>query len=129
MAPLEPRDQPKKTPSPFNLDPSEFAAVGQRRMEELGAVQTELLQKFQEANRQWTERLLAEAKLSADFGSRLMAAGSMPEALNILQEWTSRRFEMIAEDGRRLLDDTRKFLAAGARLASSWQARGPGVGD
>ncbi len=97
-------------------------------MEELGSVQNELLQKFQEANLQWLERLQAEANLSADYGSRLMRAASPSEAMDILQEWTRHRFETIAEDGKRLLDDTQKFIETGARLANSWIARGTGVG-
>jgi hypothetical protein len=56
--------------------------------------------------------------VSADFGSRLMRAGSIPEAVTILQEWTRRRFEMMTDDGQDLLDDTQKLIEAGARLAS-----------
>ncbi len=96
-------------------------------MEELGAMQSELFQRFQEATRQRTERLLAEAKLSADFGSRLMGTSSPREAMNILQEWTRQRFEMIAEDGKRILDDSQKFIATAARMANSWQAKGRGM--
>ncbi len=127
MAAKDSHDEPKKKFAPFSFDPSEFAAIGQRRMEELGSVQTELFQKFQEANQKWLERFQEEANLSADFGSRLMRASSMPEAMTILQEWNRHRFEMIAQDGKRLLDDTQKFIETGARLASSWMARGTGV--
>ena len=32
------------------------------------------------------------------------------------QEWTSRRFEMMAEDGKHLLADTQKFMEAATHL-------------
>ncbi len=128
MTPRELSDQSNDIPLPFNFDPSAFAAVGQKRLEELAAIQNELFQEIQEANRRWTERLLAETKLSAEFASRMMSTGSIPEAINIMQEWTSHRFEMVAKDGQRLLDDTQKFIATGVRLTSSWQRKGPAVG-
>ncbi len=127
MTAKDSHDELKEKFAPFSFDPSEFAAIGQRRMEEFGSVQTELIQKFQEASQKWLERLQDEAKLSADFGSRLMRASSMPEAMNVLQEWNRHRFEMIAQDGKRLLDDTQKLIETSARLASSWMARGTGV--
>ncbi len=121
-------DGTKGKSSSFTFDPGEFAAMGQRCIEELGSVQSELLEKFQEANRQWLDRLQAEANVSADFGSRLMRAGSIPEAMTIFQEWTNRGLEMMAEDGKHLLDDTQKFIEAGTRLANAWQSKGPGGG-
>ncbi len=45
MAAKDSHNQPKEKSAPFSFDPSEFAAIGQRRMEELGSVQTELFQK------------------------------------------------------------------------------------
>ena len=44
------------------------------------------------------------------------------------QEWTSRRFEMIADDGKHLLADTQKFMETGARLVSNgWLSNRPGA--
>ncbi len=122
----QPSQETEEKRVPF-IDPSEFAAIEQSRMEELGSVQSELFRKFQDANRQWLERFQAEVNLSADYGSQFMRATSLPEAMDILQRWSSRRFEMMAEDGKRLLDDTRKFLETGAHLANSWLAKVPGI--
>jgi len=71
---------------------------------------------LQETNRQWFDRAQAEANLASEFASKLTAARSIPEAMATCQEWTSRRFEMMAEDGKHLFADTQKFMEAAARL-------------
>ena len=41
------------------------------------------------------------------------------------QEWSSRRFEMMAEDGKHVFGDAQKFMETGARLLSSgWWSNG-----
>ena len=107
---------------------AEFAAMGKKRVEEFTKVQTELLDKIQEANRQWVERLQSEANLASEFAAKLSAVRSVPDAMNVGQEWTSRRFEMMAEDGQRLFADIQKFMETAARLLSDgWQSGRPGV--
>ena len=96
--------------------PTEFAEMGKKRVEEFVNTQTELLEKLQEMNRQWFDRAQSEANLASEFTSKLTAARSIPEAMAAYQEWTSRRFEMMAEDGKHLLADTQKFMEAATRL-------------
>ena len=102
--------------SSINLIPTEFAEIGKKRIEEFVNMQTELLNELQETNRQWFDRAQSEANLASEFTSKLTAARSIPEAMATCQEWTSRRFEMMAEDGKHLLADTQKFMEAVARL-------------
>jgi hypothetical protein len=57
--------------------------------------------------------------LASEFATKLTATRSIPEAMAVCQEWTGRRFAMLAEDGKHLLVDTQDFMAAGARLLSN----------
>jgi hypothetical protein len=113
--------------SPSNLIPPEFAAMGKQRLEELVAMQTELLEKLQEVNRNWFDRVQSEVTLASEFANKLTAARSIPEAGTIYQEWTSRRMEMSAEDAKRLFADGQKFVETGAPLLSNgWLFNGRG---
>ncbi len=121
-------ERTEKSPLP-NLVPVEFAAMGKKRFEDFVNAQTELWDKLQETNRQWVERMQSDANMASEFASKLTAARSIPDAMTACQEWTSRRFEMMAEDGKHLFDDTQKFMQTGARLLSNgWLSGRPGAG-
>ena len=106
----------------FNFPPAEFAATAMKRFGEFTKAQTEQLSNFQETNRQWLERVQAEASLASELISKLTAARSIPDAMTAYQEWGSRRLEMMAEDTKHLMDNTQKFMQTSARLiANGWQ--------
>ncbi len=110
------RTKQSSSPNPMQID---FAAMGGKRIEEFVNLQTKLLNEFQETNRQWFDRAQSEVNLASEFAAKLTAARSVPEAMAACQEWTSRRFAMMAEDGKHLLADTQKFMEVGARLLSN----------
>ncbi|MGA2842776.1 MAG: phasin family protein [Steroidobacteraceae bacterium] len=117
---------PEKSASP-NLVPVQFAAMGKKQIDEFVKIQTELFDKLQVTNRQWFDRAKSEADLASEFAAKLGAARSIPEAMTACQEWSSRRFEMIAEDGKHLLEDSQKFMETGARLLSTgWSTENVG---
>ena len=93
--------------------PAEFAEMGKQRIEGFVNAQTELLEKLQESNRQWFDRMQSEANLASEFASKLTAARSIPDAMTACQEWASRRFKMMAEDREHLLSDCQKFTRDG----------------
>ena len=99
-----------------NLMPTEFAELGKKRIEEFVNTQKELVEKLQEMNRQWFDRAQAEANLASELASKLTAARSIPDAMAAYQEWASRRFEIMAEDGKHLLADIQKFMEATTHL-------------
>jgi hypothetical protein len=119
MAQKEPHGGRTETSLPPNLMSAGSAETGKQRVDEFTNAQTELLDKFQEANRQWLERLQQEANLASEFTSKLTAARSIPEATSACQEWTRRRFEMMGEDGKHFLADIQSFMETGARLMPS----------
>jgi Phasin protein len=107
---------------------SSICRDGKKRLEELVATQTELLDKLQEANRSWFDRMQSEATLASEFANKLTTTHSIPEAATVCQEWASRHMEMAAEDAKRLFADSQKFAETGARLWSNgWLANGWGI--
>ena len=114
--------------SAFNLAPAEFAASAMKRFEEFAKAYTEQFDNFQETNRQWLDRVQAEANLASESVSKLTAARSIPDAMTAYQEWSSRRLEMMAEDTKHIMDNTQKFVQTSARLlANGWQSKGTSV--
>ena len=117
-------ERTEKSPLP-NLIPAEFAAMGKKRFDELAAMQTERLEKLQEANRNWFDRMQAEVTLASEFAAKLTSARSIPEAATAYQEWASRHMEMAAEDAKRMFADGQKLAETGARLFfNGWRSNG-----
>jgi len=106
------------------LNLTEMTEMGKKNIEEFVNVQTELLNKLQEANRQWFDRAKSEADLASELASKLSAARSIPEAMAACQKWSTRRFEMMAEDGKHLMEDGQKLFEIGARLFSDGWGKG-----
>lgn len=103
----------------FLLDTSELAALGKKRIGEFVRAQTEFLDEIQEANRHWLDRIQSEANLVSEYAAKLSTARSVPDAMAASRDWATQYFAMLAEDGKHLTDDTRKFIETGARLFSS----------
>jgi hypothetical protein len=85
-------DKAEKSP-PSNLIPSEFAAMGKKRLEELVTMQTELLENLQQLNQSRFDRIKSEAILASEYATKLTAVHSVPETASIFQEWANRRME------------------------------------
>jgi hypothetical protein len=51
-------------------------------------------------------------------------ARSIPETGAVYQEWANRHIELLAEDAKRLVADTEKFMEAGAHLLGNGWAGG-----
>lgn len=112
----------------LNLMPAEFAAMGKERIDAFTNAQAALLDKFQESNRQWIERMQQEANLASEFTAKVSMAHSIPDAMIAYQEWASRKFEMMAKDGMHLAADAQKFVRTGINLLSNgWLSNGSGM--
>jgi len=126
MAAKESQSEQLEKFSSFN--PAEFAAIGKNYIDEFDKVQIDLFEKLQDINRQWLDRMNSEASLASKFASQMTSARSIPESMTACQEWTSRRFEMMAEDGKHLLDDAQKLAATSTRLFSNaWQSKSSSI--
>jgi hypothetical protein len=105
MSQTERRADKAEKSAPSNLIPPELAATGKKRFDELVAMQTEQLEKLQEVNRSWIDRMQSQAKLGSEFVAKLTAARSIPEVATAYKEWASRQMEMAAEDAKRIFAD------------------------
>lgn len=103
----------------FNQNSVEFAEMAKKRFEEFSGVQSELFQRFQEAGKQWLDRIQAEANFASEFASNLASARSIPDVLTACQECGARRFAMMADDAKHALDDMQKFMQTGARMLAN----------
>jgi hypothetical protein len=104
---------------PFSFDTSEFAALGKKRIEAFVHAQAELLDEIQETNRHWMDRFQSEANLASECASKLSSVRSIPDAVAVSRDWATQYFQRLAEDGKHLADDTRKFMETGARMFSN----------
>lgn len=130
MAQKEPHTERTEKFSLPNLIPAEFAAMGKKRFEELAAMQTERMEKLQEANRHWFDRMQAELTLASELAAKLTAAHSIPEAATAYQEWASRHMAMATEDAKRIFADGQKLAETGARMFfNGWRSNGHDEGS
>ena len=108
-------ERTEKLPLPYLIHP-EFAAMGKKRVEEFVKAQKGLVDKLQETNRHWFERMQYEVNDGSGFASKLTTVGSIPDAARMYQEWMTRRFEMMTEDSERLFADTQ----SSSRPSRAW---------
>jgi Phasin protein len=108
-------ERTEKSAAP-NLMFPEMAEMGKKRLEDFVDVQRELLNKLQETNRQWLDRMQYEVKVSSDCANKVVSARSIPDAMTAWQEWANRQLEMMAEDAERLFDDGQKFIEVSTHL-------------
>lgn len=95
------------------------------RMHGVANFQKELFETVQETNRKWFERAQSEADFASVFASKLAGSRSLPDAVSCCQDWASRRFEMMAEDGQQFFADATKFVVSGLSfLANGAKANG-----
>jgi Phasin protein len=119
-----PSEQPELS-SLFSRVPTEFGEMGKKQIEAFSNAQTELLNNLQEINKHWVGRIQSESNIASEFVSKLTAARSIPDAMTACQEWTSRRLELMAEDGQHVLADTQKLIETGTHfLGNGWLAKG-----
>ncbi len=116
MAKKEYHVEQTETATLFSVIPSGFITMSKRHIHECAKAHSELLDRFQEANRNWLGHVQSEADLSAEFASKMTAVRSIPGAATLFLEWTNRHMEMAAVDARHMLADTQKFMEIGVRL-------------
>jgi hypothetical protein len=130
MAKKEHHTEQTEAATPFNVIPSELIAMGKKHIHEYVTAHSELLDKFQEVNRSWLDRLQTEADLSAEFTSKMTGVRSIPDAATVLLEWTNRQMEITTVDAKHVLADTRKIMEIGIRLLpGGWLVNGKGRGS
>ena len=130
MAKREYHTEQAESVTPFGLTPSSLITMGKKHVNECLKAQSELLDRFQEANRSWLDHLQSEADLSAEFASKMTTVRSIPEAATLLLEWGNRHMEMATVDAKHVLGDTHKIMEIGVRLLpGGWLFNSKGGGS
>lgn len=86
-----------------NAMPPPFGEMGQKNLAACVGMQRDFLKALEEFNHDWSERAAAEVQLVSELASKLSAARTPLDAASAYQEWMTKRMEMLADDGRRLL--------------------------
>jgi hypothetical protein len=94
-------------------NPSEGGVV---QAERLSRFQAELLEKIQEVNRHWLERVQSEATLAAEFATKMTSARSFSDAATIYQKWASRQLKLAVEDASYAISTGQALMDMGSRL-------------
>jgi len=115
---MSPDLQIKKSTAP-DLFFASFAEAGMKRVEDAVSLQKQFVTYLQDINRNWVEHMQSEAAMASEFGGRLASAHSMPDVVAAWQEWTNRRMELLAQDGRQVVKETENLMAAGARVLAN----------
>ena len=97
--------------------------LGTERFESLMEVHRKLLATFERVQRDRLARAMEETKLASEFATKVTSARSIPDIMAIYQQWITQCEEMIAEDGRKFLDDSQKVANAALSLLSNGKER------
>ena len=108
--------QESREPPLLNFVPTEIAEIGKKRIEALVEMQKDFLAAFEEMNQAWFSRARSEATIASELVSKLTTARSVPETTTAYQECMGKRLEMLAEDSRRLLADSQRFIQMSTRF-------------
>jgi hypothetical protein len=93
--------------------------IGTTRFESLMAVHKKLLDTFEQVQRDRLTRTMEETKLASEFAAKVASARSIPDIMALYQQWIMKCEEMMAEDGRKFLDDSQKVANAALSLLSN----------
>jgi hypothetical protein len=100
-----------------------FLQIGAKRFESLMEVHKKLLDTFGQVQRERLARTMEETKLASEFAAKVTSARSIPDIMAIYQQWIAKCEELIAEDGRKFVDDSQKVANAALRLLSNEEDR------
>ena len=95
-----------------------FWCLNQKRVETVNEVQKQLLDTFEQFNRQQLARGKQEIEFASEFAGKITSARSVPDVMNAYQNWISKRMALYAEDGRKLFEDGQRVLDTTMKLFS-----------
>jgi hypothetical protein len=90
-----------------------FLVAESKRVETVNEVQKQLLDTFEQFNRQQLARGKQEMEFASEFAKEITSARSVPDVMNAYQNWISKLMALYMEDGQRVLNTTKKLLSIG----------------
>jgi hypothetical protein len=104
-----------------NFLTTELTEMASKRVEAMIEMHKQLCDAVGEMNRDWFARTQSEANLASELATRLTTARSVPDTAIMCQEWVGRRMEMFADDSRRFLADSQKYMEDSRRFFADSQ--------
>ena len=101
-----------------DLNAGGFLVLESKRVETVKEAQKQLLDTFEQFNRQQTARAKQEMELASEFAGKITSARSVPDVMNAYQNWISKRMALYVEDGRKLFEDSQRVLNTTMKLFS-----------
>jgi len=110
-----------------NLFGGDLMGFGNKPIEALMGMQKQMLETFEQINKDRAARVQQETELASTFAGKLTSARSIPDVMSAYQEWATRRMEMFSADSKKLFDDTQKVFSAATSMLSNGRAGGGGT--
>jgi hypothetical protein len=93
-----------------DLNAGGFLAFETKRVETAKEVQKQLLDSFEQFNRQQFARGKQEMEFASEFAGEITSARSVPDVMNAYQNWFSKRMALYVDDSRKLFEDSQRVL-------------------
>ena len=90
-----------------------FLVAESKRVETVNEVQKQLLDTFEQFNRQQLARGKQEMEFASEFAKEITSARSVPDVMNAYQNWISKRMTLYVEDSQSAFNATMKLLSIG----------------
>src|SRR6516165_9733267 len=97
----------------------DLVGFGAKRIETFMEVQKQLVETFEQLNRDQLARAKQETEIASAFAGKVTSARSIPDIMTAYQEWLSKRMTLFTEDSRKLFEDSQKVVNATVRLLSN----------
>ena len=101
-----------------DLSAGGFLASQSKGVETVKEAQKQLLDTFEQFNRQQLARGKREMEFASEFAGKITSARSVPDVMNAYQNWISKRMALYVEDGRKLFEDSQRVLNTTMKLFS-----------
>jgi Phasin protein len=106
-------------PTTSQVATGDFVELGAKRIEAFMEVQKQLVEIFEQLNRDQLVRAKQETELASELAGKVTSARSIPDIMNAYQEWISKRMTLFTEDGRKLFEDSQQVIGTTMRLLSN----------
>lgn len=86
-----------------NFQPTFFFDAAQKYAETIAGLQKQLIESCEQSGQLWAARAQSEVAMWSELASKMATIRSAPEAVEALQSCMSKRMQMTAEDGEKLV--------------------------
>ena len=106
--------------------PEQLSDITRQNIETLAAIQKQLLDVLNKANREWVAFLNEEVELASNLSKKMTTAKSIPDATAAYQELISRQMELMTQQAKIIFENTQEFTKTCMHVASGGEARAGG---